>query len=216
MREAREETGVSQFGPDDFQAATNVSRETLARLKAFVGLLGEWNSRHNLVSPKSLAEVWERHIWDSAQLAPLVPPGARRLVDIGSGAGFPGLVLALLLEPAGVRVVLYEATRKKCDFLAEAAARTGLSVEVRNARAEECAPEPFDVVTARACAPLTRLLSYARPFLSPTTLCLFLKGQTVGAELTEARKSWRMIVTEHPSRSHPSGVILALREVRHV
>jgi 16S rRNA (guanine527-N7)-methyltransferase len=206
---------VTQFGPEEFQTAANVSRETLARLKAFVGLLEGWNSRHNLVSANSLRDVWQRHVWDSAQLAPLVPTDAKRLVDLGSGAGFPGLVLALLLAK-DVRVVLYEATRKKCDFLEEVAARLELVVDVRNSRAEDAPAEAFDVITARACAPLPRLLAYARPFLSPTTICLFLKGQTVGVELTETRKSWKMKVTELPSHSHPSGTILELREVRHV
>ncbi|HEY1614328.1 MAG TPA: 16S rRNA (guanine(527)-N(7))-methyltransferase RsmG [Rhizomicrobium sp.] len=207
---------MTTFGPDDFQAAANVSRETLARLKLYVSLLEEWNRLHNLVSAASLAEVWQRHVWDSAQLAPFVPATAASLVDLGSGAGFPGLVLALLCDRPGFRVVLYESIAKKCTFLSEAARRLGLAVEIRNARAEDSPREIFDVITARACAPLPRLLSYATPFLAPASLCLFLKGQSVGSELTEAHKSWRMRVTEYPSRSHPSGTILVLEEVRHV
>ncbi len=204
------------FGPADLQYTENVSRETLARLKAFVDVLADWNARHNLVSAQSLAGVWRRHILDSAQLLPYIPQEAQSLVDLGSGAGFPGLVLALLLEDRPCRVVLYEATRKKCEFLQAAAARTGARVEVRHARIEEAEPEPFDVVTARAVAPLDKLLAYAHVFQGPRTLNLFLKGQSVGAELTLAHKSWSMAVTEHPSRSDPSGVILAIRELRHV
>jgi len=204
------------FGPAEFQAVSGVSRETLARLKLFVSLLGDWNARMNLVSAKSLEDVWKRHIWDSAQLYPLLRSEARSLVDLGSGAGFPGLVLAIMLVERGpVRVVLYEAITKKCRFLEEVAHRTGVTVEVRNGRIEEARPEPFDVVTARACAPLDQLLSYAVPFQAKNTQCLFLKGQSVGAELTEAYKSGSMTVKQHPSRSDSSGVILDIRELRH-
>src|SRR5690349_6684343 len=114
--------GVS---PDEFAAAANVSRETLAPLKAYVGLLEDWNSRHNLVSPGSLADVWHRHVWDSAQLARFIPESARTLADLGSGAGFPGLVLAELLR-GRVHVTLFEATAKRCHFLEAVRDRLGL------------------------------------------------------------------------------------------
>ena len=204
------------FGPDDLQHTENVSRETLARLKAFVDLLSDWNARHNLVSAASLAEVWRRHILDSVQLLRFVPDDARSLVDLGSGAGFPGLVLAILLnDRPAFRTVLYEATRKKCDFLRAAAERTGVAPEIRNARVEEAAPEPFDVVTARALAPLDKLLGYAHSFQGSRTVNLFLKGQSVGAELAIAHKCWSMKVMQHPSRSDPSGTVLVIRELRH-
>ena len=203
--------------PEDFAAAIGISRETLARLKAYVGLLTEWNVRHNLVSAASLADVWRRHVWDSAQLFALIPAEARSLVDLGSGAGFPGLVLAAMArERPGFRTVLYESIGKKCRFLEAAADRMGLTVEVRNARMEEAAPEPFDVVTARACAPLVKLLGYAQAFQGRGTVNLFLKGQSVEVELTEAHKSWRMKAVRHESRTDPSGVILEIRELRHV
>ncbi len=203
------------FGPDDFQRVANVSRETLARLKLFVSLLEDWNRRHNLVSRSSLAAVWQRHVWDSAQLVDLIPPKAENLVDLGSGAGFPGVILAALLaERVQFRTVLYEATRKKCEFLAATAERMGLVLEVRGARIEDAPPEIFDVVTARACAPLPRLLLYAEPFQGQDTRNLFLKGQNVGAELTEAHKSWSMRVEKHPSRSDPSGSILVIEGLR--
>jgi 16S rRNA (guanine527-N7)-methyltransferase len=202
------------FGPAEFQAVSDVSRETLARLKLFVSLLEDWNARMNLVSAKSLADVWKRHVWDSAQLFPLLPPGTRSFVDLGSGAGFPGVVLATLLG-GETRAVLYEAVAKKCRFLEEVTHRTGIKAEIRNSRIEDAKPEPFDLVTARACAPLDQLLSYAAPFQAKNTHCLFLKGQSVGAELTDAYKSWAMTVEQHPSRSDPSGVILDIRELRH-
>lgn len=205
------------FGPDEFQELSGVSRETLARLKLFVDLLQDWNSRLNLVSAASLQDVWQRHVWDSTQLAALIPKSAKSLADLGSGAGFPGLVLALVLAERGeFRTVLFEATAKKCHFLAEAAERTGARVEIQNVRMEDVPLKPFDVVTARACAPLNRLLPYAQRFAGSRTVCLFLKGQSVGVELTEARKSWNMRAVRHPSRSNPSGTILEIRELRHV
>ena len=200
------------FGPEEFASKSGVSRETLSRLKAYIGLLTDWNTRHNLVSEASLKDVWQRHVWDSAQLAPLVPEKAKTLADLGSGAGFPGLVLALLLQDR-LAVTLYEATRKKADFLRTVAERLGLCVAVRSERIEEAARIRFDVVTARACAPLPKLLEYAQHFAGPGTVCLFLKGQNVGVELTEAHKSWRMKVRQYPSLTHPFGAILEIREL---
>jgi 16S rRNA (guanine527-N7)-methyltransferase len=153
-------------------------------------------------------------VWDSAQLAAFVPARATTLVDLGSGAGFPGLVLAEMLRDR-VSVVLYEATRKKAEFLAITAARMQLTVAVRNVRIESAPHDPFDVVTARALAPLDQLLGYAQHFGAKDTVCLFPKGQSVAAELTEARKSWRMRVSQHQSATDPSGVILEIRELGH-
>jgi 16S rRNA (guanine527-N7)-methyltransferase len=197
----------------EFAELAGVSRETLARLKTYAGILEDWNARHNLVSRASLTDVWRRHFWDSAQLATFVPDTARSLVDLGSGAGFPGLVLAELLRERQVRVVLYEATAKKCRFLEAVAARLALGVEVRNARVEAAKPEPFDVVTARACAPLERLFGYTQRFWGLGTIGLFLKGQNVEDELTRASKSWKIKLQRHPSRSDSSGVILEVREL---
>ncbi|HEY2032247.1 MAG TPA: 16S rRNA (guanine(527)-N(7))-methyltransferase RsmG [Rhizomicrobium sp.] len=208
---------MPELGPEEFAQAANVSRETLARLKAYVELLGEWNARHNLVSKNSLEDVWRRHVWDSAQLIAFIPNSTNSLVDLGSGAGFPGLVLAAMLrERPGFKTVLYESIAKKCVFLQAAAERMQLNVEVRNARMEEARLEPFDLVTARACAPLTRLLGYARPFQGPNTVGLFLKGQNVEAELTEVRTSWKLDVVRHESLTDPSGVILEIRDIEHV
>ncbi len=204
------------FGPEEFAAASHVSRETLARLERYAQTLADWNGRHNLVSAASLDELWHRHIWDSAQLFPLIPIGARSLVDLGSGAGFPALVLACLLrERDGVRVVLYESVAKKCRFLAAAAAAMDLEVEIRPSRIERASPEPFDVVTARACAPLDRLLSYAKTFQGPDTVHLFLKGQSAEAELTAAAEYWRMRLERRSSQTAPSATIFIIREIRH-
>ena len=156
-------------------------------------------------------------MWDSAQLAALVPQPARRLIDLGSGAGFPGLVLAILLrERTPFEVVLCETTAKKCQFLEAAASAAGVSVEIRCGRIEDAPPEIFDVVTARACAPLPKLLTYAKRFQGPSTTNLFLKGRSVDAELTEATKYWNMQVIYHPSRTDSFGTILEVRELARV
>jgi 16S rRNA (guanine527-N7)-methyltransferase len=204
------------FGPGDFAAKTGVSRETLARLKAYADILADWNARHNLVAKSTLPDLWRRHFWDSAQLAPLMPAGARSLADLGSGAGFPGLVLAAMLPE--LAVTLYEATTKKCAFLNAVAERMAVPVTIENARMEDLSPRPFDVVTARACAPLPKLLEYASKFAGPNSVCLFLKGQNVGSELTEAHKCWSMKASQVPSQTDPSGAIVIVRELgpRHV
>ena len=204
------------FGPEDFTTQTGVSRETLAKLTAYADLLVDWNARHNLVAKSTLPDLWRRHFWDSAQLAPLISPNARTLADLGSGAGFPGLVLAALRPE--VAVTLYEATTKKCAFLREAALRMGLQVSVENARIEDLPGRPFDVVTARALAPLPRLLDYAQKFVGPNGICLFLKGQNVGSELTEAHKYWNIKVSQVPSHTDPSGAMVIVKELgpRHV
>jgi len=203
------------FGPDEFATLSGVSRETFARLKTYAGMLEDWNSRHNLVSRASLSDVWRRHFWDSAQLAPMLPASARSIVDLGSGAGFPGLVLAAMHhDRPGLRVVLIEATAKKCGFLKAVAERLGLPVEIRNQRVEDSAPESFDVITARACAPLPELLAYAQRFWGPETKAFLHKGQNLAVELTEARKSWRIVFERHPSQSDPSGIILEIRELQ--
>lgn len=204
----------STFGPDEFAAAASVSRETLDRLKRYAELLADWNSRHNLVSRDSMADLWRRHFWDSAQIVDLVPAGARTLVDLGSGAGFPGLVLAILRPE--LRITMIEATRKKCEFLKTVAADLGLNTEVRNQRIEEMPPEPFDVITARACAPLPQLLSYAQRFWGKGSRALLHKGQNLASELTEVHKSWRIQAEQHSSRSDPSGIIFEIRELQRV
>jgi 16S rRNA (guanine527-N7)-methyltransferase len=203
-----------EFGPVEFAAAANVSRETLGRLCLYADMLRDWNTTHNLVSKRSLDDLWRRHFLDSAQLAELMPAGARTLVDLGSGAGLPGLVLAELLRNRNdFKVVLIEATAKKCRFLEEVAERLELAIDIRNVRIEDAKWEAFDVVTARALAPLSQLLAYAQGFWAPRTTGLFLKGRNLGPELTLAHKSWSMNTREHPSRSDPEGVILEVREL---
>jgi 16S rRNA (guanine527-N7)-methyltransferase len=210
MREAPD----APFGPEEFAAAANVSRETLARLKTYAAMLEDWNARHNLVAQSTMNDIWRRHFWDSAQLVPLIPETAVSLADLGSGAGFPGLVLAeLLKDRKRLRVVLYEATGKKCQFLETVASRLTLDVQVRQARIEGEKPQAFDVIVARALAPLPSLLEYAQRFWANRTIGLFLKGQNVDAELTDAHKSWKFDLERLPSASDPSGVILKVTDL---
>jgi 16S rRNA (guanine527-N7)-methyltransferase len=196
-----------------FEAASGVSRETRERLEAYVALLGQWNPRINLVGPRTLEDVWRRHIQDSAQLRPLVPDTARILLDLGSGAGFPGLVLAILGVP---EVHLVEADLRKAAFLREAARVTGTAATVHAQRIEATAPIRADVVTARALAPLPNLLDHAERFIATHSILLFLKGQGAAEELTHAQKAWKMRATHVPSATDPSGTILRLEGVTRV
>jgi 16S rRNA (guanine527-N7)-methyltransferase len=163
------------------------------------------------VAKSTLPDLWRRHIWDSAQLAPLIPENARTLADLGSGAGFPGLVLAAMRP--GLAVTCHESTGKKCAFLQAAAERMALPVTLENRRIEALPYQAYDVVTARALAPLPLLLSYAAPLTHPNSVCLFLKGQNLGSELTEAHKSWKMETSQVPSQTDPSGAILVVRKL---
>ncbi len=196
--------------PAAFQARLGVSDMVLERLGRFVDLLHNWQRGMNLVSAASLRDVWRRHILDSAQLHRYLPPGRPTLVDLGSGAGFPGLVLAIM---GGAEVHLIESQGRRCVFLREALRATGTSAVVHQARIESVAPISADVVTARACAPLPRLLTYAAEFLASEGCCLFLKGQDVEGELTDTHKNWKLVVNRHQSLSDPSGVVLRVEDV---
>jgi 16S rRNA (guanine527-N7)-methyltransferase len=196
------------LSPEVFGAQLGVSRETLERLSVYLELLRRWQPAINLVGPATLVDPWRRHILDSAQLAAHVPAEAANLVDLGSGAGFPGMVLALL----GVRGVhLIEANRRKARFLREVARATGAPATVHAERIERMQGWPVDVVTARALAPLPHLLELAHPFIASDSVCLFLKGKSVERELTAARLSWHMEAEALPSLSEPAGSVLKLR-----
>jgi 16S rRNA (guanine527-N7)-methyltransferase len=193
----------------------------LNRLERFAALLEKWNRSINLVARGSLADLWRRHILDSAQLWPLLPsPQDRpcRVLDLGSGAGFPGLVLAILgAAEGGIEVHLVEADEKKAAFLREAARIVESPVTLHVARIENLAPFAVDVVTARACAPLPRLLGYAAPFLQQRhagalpPIGLFLKGRNVDGELTEARKKWKIQTSLIPSCTDETAKIVRVQ-----
>jgi 16S rRNA (guanine527-N7)-methyltransferase len=196
-----------------FARVTHVSRETMARLEDYVRLLAAWNQRINLVGRNTIGTVWQRHILDSAQLMAHLPPGTRRVIDLGTGAGLPGLILAILGVP---EVHLVESDRRKAVFLAEAIRVTRASARLHVGRAEALPRLSADALTARACAHLTDLLALAEPFIGTRTVCLFHKGKNVGAELTEAALGWDMLAETLPSVADPSGCILKLKGVARV
>lgn len=202
----------------DFTAAIPVSRETLVNLETYAALLGEWGRVQDLVAPSTLGDIWHRHIADSAQLLPLAPATAVNWVDLGSGAGFPGMVLAILAKDRpGFRLKLIESSNRKCSFLREVARRTGAPVDILCMRIEELATHHTvahsEVVTARALAPLGKLLELARPLLADTTLALFMKGRDAAKDIEAARRQWRFQVQTTASRTSPDGRIV---EIRHL
>jgi 16S rRNA (guanine527-N7)-methyltransferase len=204
---------VSQgpLSPEAFAARIGVSRETLDRLQLHLELLRHWQRRINLVGRATLDDPWRRHMLDSAQLLRFLPQSRVSLVDLGSGAGFPGLVLAAC-GAHGIHLI--ESDGRKAQFLREVARRTEVEVEIHACRIEQMEGWPADVVTARALAPLPRLLGLAERFLGPDSQCLFLKGAGVGSELTNAARSWHMMPEILTSLSDPSGAVLKLRGVR--
>jgi 16S rRNA (guanine527-N7)-methyltransferase len=207
-------------GPAAFERQFGVSRETLDRLVRFVALVGRWQARVNLVSPASLGAIWQRHMADSAQLLRLAPPGPLRWVDLGTGGGFPGLVVAVMLaERPGSRVFLVESDLKKAAFLREAVRDCGLGglglVDIVAGRVENQANQaivgPVQVVSARALAPLPRLLGWAFPYFSADTVGLFPKGRGVADELAEAKEMFSFAVDEVASLTDPEARVLVIR-----
>lgn len=193
-------------------ALMGVSRETEARLTTYVDLLRRWQGIKNLVGPGTLGEVWTRHIADSAQLVPLAPE-ARTWADIGSGAGFPGLVVAILIrDTPGARVHLIESNGRKCAFLREVARKTGAPVTVHAGRIEEVLDTlgPIDVLSARALAPLPQLVLWGKRLINAGTLGLFLKGEESAAESATVSAQGYAIEAV-PSRTHAAGRILLVR-----
>lgn len=203
------EAVLDQFG---------VSRESADRLDLYVSLLLAWQARINLIGPSTQDDVWTRHIADALQLLPFLPEGVTRIADLGSGAGIPGLILAIARP---LEAHLFESNQKKGAFLREVARQTGARAHIHTARIEaaaiaEAARLKVGAVTARALAPLPKLLDYAQPFLENGAIGYFHKGQDVDAELTDATKSWKMQVEKHPSLTDSRGVILVVKEAHRV
>ncbi len=199
-------------------AGTPVSRETVNKLSKYKTLLWKWQPTINLVGLKTLNDVWQRHFIDSAQLLPLIPANACSLLDMGSGAGFPGLILALLRSEGSspLQVTLVEADQRKCVFLKTAALEMGLDVSVENARLEEATFGPFDCITARALAPLPDLLRLAAPLSHSETRFLFLKGKRWKEEVDAARNDWTFDADSVDSLTDSTGRILILNSVHAV
>lgn len=204
---ARPEPAGSVADAAGFAAVSGATAAQLADLDRFRRILADWNERMNLVGPATLPDFWNRHAWDSAQLLRLAPD-ALVWADLGAGAGFPGLVLAILGKGRpSFHVHLVESMAKRCRFLSEVVETLGLPATVHNARAENLTLA-VDIVTARACAPLSRLLGYARPYLKGGAVGLFLKGQDVVSEVEEASKSWDFDADTIPSTSDERGRIV--------
>ena len=203
------------FGPSEFQARTGASDAAVADLARFRELLADWSERMNLVGPSTLPDFWLRHAWDSAQLLDHAPE-AKMWADLGAGAGFPGVVLAILGKERRIRLQLVDSLQKRCRFLHAVADELKLPVEIHHARAETFRRKDVEIVTARALAPLPRLLGFAEPLLKTGAVGLFLKGEAVEAELTEARKHWTFQHALSPSLSDSRGRILKLWSVSRV
>lgn len=200
------------------RATGPVSRETFDRLCAFESTFRHWSTRINLAAPSALSQLWERHILDSAQLTRLAPQ-ADRWMDLGSGGGFPGAVIALLLiGRQGAHIDLIESNRKKAAFLQTTLATLGAPAKVHAARIEDCyqrvrAPE---IVTARALAPLSRLLQLAQPWMDEGARALFHKGRDYQREIEESRDVWRFDLVEHGSLFGSDGMILEVWNLRRI
>ncbi len=220
--------GPSQFANDLKALGIDVPRGTLDRLETYAALLVKWQAKINLVGPATLPDLWRRHFLDSAQLIPLLPQpdslpraggesrssgGGGVLVDLGSGAGFPGLVLAIMTD---WRVHLVDSDQRKCAFLRQVALDCGVldRVTIHAKRIEQVTGIAADVVTARACAPLDELLGLAAPFAGEGGTCLFLKGAQAEEELTQARRRWTMGVESRGSISDPGGKILIITQLK--
>jgi 16S rRNA (guanine527-N7)-methyltransferase len=233
-------------GPEEFASTFNAPPETIGRLILYERLLRQWQKAVNLVAPGTLDSIWHRHFADSAQLAPLAPPGTRSWIDLGSGAGFPGLVVAIMLAPPSppatpppratrsprpsptyphvpsgrgpIHFTLIESDARKCAFLREVARQTGITagiaVDILSKRAESVTTSVNEelprVVSARALAPLDRLLDLAAPLSPPGTTLLFLKGREVGAELQKAESRWQFQVALVPSVTDENGRVAVI------
>lgn len=198
-----------------FQALVGATDAQIQDLTRFQALLAEWNEVMNLVGPLTIATYWTRHALDSAQLVPMAPE-ASTWADLGAGAGLPGVVLAILMKGrAGARVHLVESMTKRCRFLEVVARDLDLPVQVHNARAEDLKLK-VDIVTARACAPMSKLLGFAEPYLRNGAVGLFLKGQDVETELSEARKAWTFDADLRISQSDPRGRIVQVKRLSRV
>ena len=196
----------------------DVSRETLVKLDHLLSLVEKWNPAINLIAQGSLAGAWQRHVLDSAQIFHFIPPLTRKVADFGSGAGFPGLVLAIMAQAAlpSLRMTLVESDKRKATFLSQAVQQLGLSVTVLVDRAESVLPLFADVVTARALAPLDTLCGIAVRHLVLGGIAVFPKGGQAAKEIEEAAAHWDFQVHQAQSQTDPTGRILTLKSIQNV
>lgn len=198
-----------------FQSCLNVSRETLSALLEYETMLLKWNKSINLISNTTSDKIWTRHFLDSAQIIPLLPHAGSKIIDIGTGAGFPGLVLSIVAKEKipSLEFTLVDESAKRAAFLREAVRVTGAKAIVINSKIETLGAEGFDIVTARAFAPLEKLLSLAHPHLTSDGRLLLLKGEESEKELEMARKKWSFKHESFTSQTNPKGVILRISEL---
>lgn len=202
---------------NNFASQFKVSRETIDRLKEFVALLTKWNAAINLVSKDSISQIWSRHMVDSAQIFSLAA-NVKLWADLGSGGGFPGVVIAILaaeMDP-DMNVVLVESDQRKAAFLRQTCINLGLSTEISSERIEKIHSLQADVISARALAPLPQLCEFTRRHLAPDGRAIFLKGRSYQAEIAAARESWNFSLETHASITDPASIILVLRGIVHV
>ena len=215
---AGDKRGAPASSAESFAETFKVSHETIHSLQRYVELLEHWQKTTNLVAPSTLPEVWSRHIADSAQLAGLAP-NARLWLDLGSGGGFPGLVVAILKSgDPEFRMHLVESNQKKCAFLSEVVRALKAPVDIHAMRIEQFAEKAQslrpDVVSARALAPLTRLLELAEPFLREETRGIFLKGRDTATEIATAEARWQFDCVCHPSLTADDARIVEIQNLR--
>ncbi|GAB6855674.1 16S rRNA (guanine(527)-N(7))-methyltransferase RsmG [Asaia astilbis] len=191
---------------------TPVPRETRERLETFAALLEKWNARINLVSPRDMPLLWERHIDDSLRLVPFIERGAR-VIDLGSGGGFPALMIGIACD---AEMVMVESDQRKCAFLREASRACGVKAQIVPKRIEQADVDPASYVTARALAPLSQLLEWSAPFLLPHGKALFLKGKNLPDELTEAERCWHMQHRILDNRAASGGAIIEISDIKRV
>jgi len=210
-------TGV-EITQDKFAEVFDVSRETMDRLQAYSALLVKWNPKINLVAKSTISNMWHRHFADSAQIWALAPKGAKTWLDIGSGAGFPGLVIAAIAaeKTPDLAVTLVESDRRKSVFLQAAAREMGISVQIITKRIEDLEPQNADIMSARALSSLSQLLEFADKHRKPHGVNLFPKGARVDSELTESSTCWHMAYETFPSMTDSDAVILRIGEFKRV
>ncbi|MES2433204.1 MAG: 16S rRNA (guanine(527)-N(7))-methyltransferase RsmG [Pseudomonadota bacterium] len=194
----------------------NVSRETLERLFAYCELVEKWNPAINLISKSGIAEIWNRHLIDSAQLIRHMPAEDGLWCDLGSGGGFPGIVLGILAKVSHpkTQMILVESDRRKSVFLSEASRLLDIAVNVKTQRIEDLEPQNVDVLTARALAPLSSLCGYAYRHLKPEGVAIFPKGATAAREIEDAQNLWRFDYDAQESHTDPAALVLAVRGIQ--
>lgn len=204
-----------QNAKDRLAGLPDVSRETMRRLELYHQLVLKWTPKINLISKSAQQTLWERHLLDSAQLWNLRPKSAKSWFDLGSGGGFPGMVMAIIAAEADpeVHVTLVESDARKGAFLRTVARETGIDVTVLTERAETLAPNQADLVSARALAPVADLLGYAAGILRSGGVCLFLKGRNHQKELEQAAEMWSFEAEKTPSFTDPDGVVLRIEDI---